>query len=189
MSTESIGILLVVVVAAAFVWFLSWHANTPDQSAPPPSAPTERGHELGDATASTPATESDISSVPQQIVERIVYRDSPARPAQVIERIVYRDPEPQRYEGPPQWVFNIDYTQFVKTMAKVLRGMLPEETYDRQRLAEVAEVSPSTLEKLIEGNNPQLLTLWKVCSARRIPLSRVFFEVERSLAEGRRLRP
>ncbi len=195
-----VAILFVAVIAVLHFRRRAQHdLGREEQRAPEHAGIADRSSTLaqGPAPGRSASGEASIAELPPQEVpvrvivqERIVYRDADPPPPQVIvqERVVYRDPPSPTYEGPPQWVFNVDYKQFVAALAKVLRALLPEGQYDRQRLASAADVSASTVEKLLDGSNPQLLTLWKVCNARQIRLSKVFFDVEVSLGHSKRVR-
>lgn len=81
--------------------------------------------------------------------------------------------------GPPRWQFNVPFTVFVQVLARQLGAHLPDSRNDREKLAARAGVSMTTIEKMLHGEtNATLHSLYLLCQARRIPLSRLFAEVE-----------
>ncbi len=116
---------------------------------------------------------------------KIDYRDRPVEKIVEVERIVHVEAPTERYDGPPQWQFNEEFTAFVEALGEVIVQKLPESQHDRRKLAERAGLSVSTIDNLASGSNPQLQTLWKVCQARRLRLSSLLEEVEQAMAARR----
>ncbi|MDB4963970.1 MAG: hypothetical protein JWP01_3969 [Myxococcales bacterium] len=99
--------------------------------------------------------------------------------------LVQREPAPR---GIPQWRYNIEFTEFIAVLSRELQSRLPEFRNDQKRLAERAQVSITTIDRLLSGEtNATLHTLYQVCRERHIRLSELFGGVEYELqpAAGR----
>lgn len=145
-------VVIAIVVVVAFVFL---------RPAAPPS-PTPRPPPL----ATEVRIETKVVEV-EKIVERVVYRQGP-----VTQRKEY---------GDPAWTNNHEFSKFVRVFGRSLGKRLPSGAYDRIKLAEKATLAPATVEALLEGGNPTLQTLWKVCQARGIRLSSVLRATEDDL--------
>ncbi len=147
-------VVIAIVVVVAFVFFQP--AAPPSPTPSPPARPAPLAPEVRIET-----------KVVEKIVEKVVYL-----PAPVTQRKEY---------GDPAWMNNHDFSKFVRVFGRSLGKRLPSGAYDRIKLAEKATLAPATVEALLEGGNPTLQTLWKVCQARGIRLSSVLRATEDAL--------
>jgi DNA-binding phage protein len=105
----------------------------------------------------------------------------------VKEVIVYREaepvPPPPRWTGPPLWQKNASFTEFTQALGQVVKEVVGGG--DREIFANDAGFSRATLDGLIEGSNPQLQTVWKLCNSRQMLVSELLARAENRLrAEG-----
>ena len=101
-------------------------------------------------------------------------------------RIAAVEEKPQTSPGPARWELNTPFTDYLTALSRRLADHLPSSRHDREKLADRAKVSITTIEKLLraEGNST-IHTLYSIANARGLRLSTLFEETERELEAAR----
>lgn len=119
-----------------------------------------------------PQNEADGSAEAEQL-----RRELSELRAQIAQQQVASEGNRQR--DPPRWVSTMHYSDYIAALGRALKMRLPERRSDREKLAERAGVSLTTIDKLLRGEtNATLHSLFCVCRARRVPLLELFAEAE-----------
>jgi transcriptional regulator with XRE-family HTH domain len=101
-------------------------------------------------------------------------------------RIAAVEEKSQTSPGPARWELNTPFTDYLTALSRRLADHLPSSRHDREKLADRAKVSITTIEKLLraEGNST-IHTLYSIANARGLRLSTLFEETERELEAAR----